>query len=106
MDFFGLLIALLEITPNLSAQLSARTTLYQAPALYYVKFLEFGWGRGSFYIFVGSLQVANCNLLDWSVGGFMIFVGVTEISVSLAAAQHIQELQAKLHNEDELKRKW
>lgn len=30
---------------------------------YYAKFLEFTWGRGALYFFVGSLQASNWNML-------------------------------------------
>lgn len=73
---------------------------------YYAKFLEFTWGRGALYFFVGSLQVANWNMLDWAVGGFMMFVGVTAIGVGIAAARDLRLLKHSLQSEQELKEQW
>lgn len=73
---------------------------------YYCKFLEFTWGRGVFFFFVGSLQVTNFNMLDWAVGGYMMFVGITAIIAGLAAAKNMRLLKFSIKNEDDLKRKW
>ena len=58
---FGMLVILLEIPPNLSASQSGRIQLYRALVVHYAKFLEYVWGRGSLYVFVGTLQISNLN---------------------------------------------
>ena len=73
---------------------------------YYAKFLEFTWGRGLLYFFVGSLQVSNVNLLDWVVGGWMIFTGVVAIGVGFTASRQMRLLKFSIKSEEELRTKW
>jgi EF-hand domain pair/COPI associated protein len=97
--FFGLIITILD-GPGPCAQYLNRRTLF------YAKFLEFTWGRGALYFFVGTLQVSNWNMLDWAVGGFMMFVGITAIGVGIATAQELRRLKASILSEADLKQKW
>jgi COPI associated protein len=97
--FFGILITALEGSIPFSQQLN--TTIR-----YYAKFLDFTWGRGALYFFVGSLQASNWNMLDWAVGGFMIFVGVTAMGVGIATAAQLKEMKNKLATEGKLREKW
>jgi hypothetical protein len=73
---------------------------------WYAKFLEYVWGRGAFFFFVGSLQVTNFNLLDWAVGGFMMCVGVTAIFAGIATSRDLRLFKFSITNEAELKEKW
>lgn len=73
---------------------------------WYCKFLEYTWGRGALFFFVGSLQVTSFNLLDWAVGGFMMFVGVTAIIAGTMAARNLRLLKFSIANEQDLKAKW
>jgi hypothetical protein len=73
---------------------------------YYAKFLEFTWGRGALYFFVGSLQISNFNILDWVVGGWMIFVGVTAICVGISTSRQLRLLKFSVKSEEDLKEKW
>lgn len=61
---------------------------------------------GGLYLFVGSLQVSNWNMLDWAVGGFMIFVGFTAICVGISTARQLKLLKFSVKDEDDLKLKW
>jgi hypothetical protein len=96
---FGVIITMLEAPGPCSRRL-------QGGIRFYAKFLEFTWGRGALYFFVGSLQVSNWNMLDWAVGGFMMFTGVTAIGVGIAAAQDLRLLKFAVKDEDMLKAKW
>ena len=97
--FFGVIITMLEAPGPCSQRL-------QGGIRYYAKFLDFTWGRGALYFFVGSLQVSNWNMLDWAVGGFMIFVGVTAMGVGIAAARQLKLLKFSIQEEQDLKSKW
>lgn len=96
---FGIIITMLEAPGPCSARVGGIVR-------YYLKFLEFTWGRGALYFFVGSLQISNWNMLDWAVGGFMIFVGVTAIAVGIATAKQLRLLRFAVKDETELKAKW
>jgi hypothetical protein len=96
---FGVIITMLEAPGPCSQRL-------QGGIRFYAKFLDFTWGRGALYFFVGTLQVSNWNMLDWAVGGFMIFVGVTAIGVGIAAARDLRLLKFAIQNENHLKEKW
>ena len=96
---FGIIIALLEAPGPVGGKIKGGIH-------YYAKFLEFTWGRGALYFFVGSLQVSNWNILDWAVGGFMIFVGVTAMAVGVAAARDLRLLKHSLQTEQQLKDEW
>jgi hypothetical protein len=73
---------------------------------WYAKFLEFTWGRGVLYFYVGSLQATNYNILDWAVGGFMMFAGVTAIFAGIATAKDLRRFKYTIVNEHDLKEKW
>ena len=73
---------------------------------YFAKFLEFTAGRGIFYFFCGSLQVANVNMLDWAVGGWMVVTGVIAIGVGVTASRQLNLLRFSVKTEEELKEKW
>lgn len=73
---------------------------------HYAKFLEYTWGRGMLYFFVGSLQASNWNILDWAVGGFMMFVGFTSVSVGAITAIKLRRLRRSITTENELKKQW
>jgi hypothetical protein len=96
---FGCIIALLEAPGPISGRIKAGIH-------YYAGFLQFTWGRGALYFFVGTLQASNINILDWCVGGFMIFVGVTAMLVGMAAARDLRLLKHSLQTEEQLKDEW
>ena len=97
--FFGVIIVMLEGPVPCKERM-------QGGIRFYAKFLEFTWGRGALYFFVGTLQVSNVNMLDWVVGGFMIFVGVTAIGVGIAAARNLRLLKFSIADEANLKQKF
>jgi hypothetical protein len=96
---FGILIALIEAPGPIGGRIKAGIH-------YYAGFLQFTWGRGALYFFVGSLQVSNVNMLDWCVGGFMIFVGVTAMLAGMATARDLSLLKHSLQTEEQLKEEW
>jgi len=97
--FFGIVITILEGPRQCNSRL-------QSGVRYYAKFLEFTWGRGALYFFVGSLQISNWNMLDWAVGGWMCFVGITAISVGISTARQLRLLKFSVKEEKDLKAKW
>ncbi|KAG7342299.1 COPI associated protein [Nitzschia inconspicua] len=99
---FGIMITLLEM-PSIYCCKSGNA---HASIRYYCRFLEYTWGRGVFFFFVGSLQVTNFNMLDWVVGGFMMFVGFTAIIAGMAAAKNLRLLRFSIKSEEDLKKKW
>ena len=96
---FGILISFLEGPLVCSRK-------FQAGIRYYCKFLEFTWGRGTLYFFVGSLQVSNWNMLDWAVGGWMMFVGITAIAVGISTSRQLRLLKFSVKDLEDLKLKW
>ena len=72
----------------------------------YAFFLDFIWGRGCLYFFIGSLQMAQASILDITVGGFMCFVGVTYIVSGRRTAKKLEGLRKSLFSEAELRRKF
>lgn len=96
---FGVIITMLEAPGPCSQKL-------QSGIRYHAKFLEFVWGRGALYFFVGSLQFANWNMLDWAVGGLMMFTGATAIGVGIAASRDLKLLKFSIKDEATLKAKW
>lgn len=96
---FGVLIVILEGPFPFKERL-------QSGLHFYANFLDFTWGRGALFLFCGSLQASNWNMLDWAVGGFMMFVGVTAIGVGIAAAVSLRQLKLRLADESKLKEKF
>mmetsp|Transcript_24935 Transcript_24935/g.72138 ORF Transcript_24935/g.72138 Transcript_24935/m.72138 type:complete len:268 (-) Transcript_24935:306-1109(-) len=72
----------------------------------YAYFLDFIWGRGCLYFFIGSLQMAQASILDISVGAYMCFVGVTYIISGRHTAKKLEGLRKSLYSEAELRRKF
>ena len=99
--FFGVIIVLMDAPmPVICA------SRVQNGIRFYFKFLEYTWGRGALFFFVGTLQASNWNMLDWAVGGFMIFVGVTAIGVGMGTARQMRLLKFSVKDEPALKAKW
>lgn len=96
---FGLIICVLEGPCSCVKWFSTNVR-------FYAKFLEYAWGRGAFYIFCGTIQVAHWNVLDWVVGGFMIVVGLIAISVGISTARNLRLVRYVLKDEAMLKQKW
>ena len=104
---FGVVIVLLEgdsISCGDSSRVDGRRL--QQLVRYYAKFLEFSWGRGCLYFFVGTLQVSNWNLIDWIVGGFMMFVGISAIIAGIKTAKDLRTLRVRIANDGDLKKKF
>ena len=98
---FGLVVILLEGKrhANLPQEIDAMIRKY-------AYFLEFIWGRGCLYFFIGSLQMAQASILDMSVGAYMCFVGVTYIVSGRRTAKKLEQLRKSLYSEAELRRKF
>lgn len=97
--FFGVIVVILEgrfACPR-QARLAVR---------YYAKFTEYTWGRGVFYLFLGSLQLTNWDLFSWITGGYMMFVGVFAILAGIFAHRKLKQLRQTVDSERELKAQW
>mmetsp|Transcript_5074 Transcript_5074/g.7850 ORF Transcript_5074/g.7850 Transcript_5074/m.7850 type:complete len:271 (+) Transcript_5074:474-1286(+) len=95
---FGFIVAVLEATagpPNV-----------QQAIRYYAKFLEYTWGRGMLYFFVGTLQASHWNVMDWAVGGWMMLTGLIAIMVGGSAGKKLQEIRSSIDSEATLKQQW
>jgi hypothetical protein len=97
---FGIAISFLEGPPVVYSE------RVLASIRYYAKFLEFTWGRGALYVFVGSLQISNFNIIDLAVGGWMMFVGITAIYLSITTSRQLRLLKSSVKSEEDLKKKW
>ena len=113
---FGMLIVLLELEEENSSgpaesqqQQQQHTTVIaavQEGVRFYAKFLEFTWGRGLLYVFVGTLQVANGNLIDWLVGTFMVLVGTTAGISGIQTAHALRRFRMTIKDERDAKAKF
>jgi hypothetical protein len=72
----------------------------------YAFFLDFIWGRGCLYFFIGSLQMAQASIVDITVGAYMCFVGVTYVVSGRRTAKKLEGLRKNLFSEAELRRKF
>ena len=72
----------------------------------HAKFLTTIWGRGLFYVFVGSVSLAMKNFFNSVVGLGTILVGVLMIVIGRVADNKLSELRQSLYDEDALKRKF
>lgn len=100
---FGTIIILLEADTITEAGTWPDGRRLQEGIRFYCKFLEYSWGRGLLYFFVGTLQSANWNLIDWIVGRFMMFVGISACASGIKTAQDLRRLRVKIRNERDLK---
>mmetsp|Transcript_36159 Transcript_36159/g.53018 ORF Transcript_36159/g.53018 Transcript_36159/m.53018 type:complete len:273 (-) Transcript_36159:263-1081(-) len=85
---FGIMICLLD-----------SSTLWRQWIHYYVRMLEFTWGRGLFYLFAGTLQFPQGNRLSSLSGGFMIFVGIIALGASYSATKKLSQLHDSIGGE-------
>lgn len=98
--FFGLLICALEGRSfGVPTSLSERVRKYAL-------FLNYVWGRGGFYVFAGSLQFSQLNLVDMVVGAYMCFVGVTYIIIGNSTAKKLSEIRKNMVSEEVVKEKF
>ena len=72
----------------------------------YAYFLDFIWGRGCLYFFIGSLQMSQASVVDCAVGGYMCIVGVTYIVMGRRTAKKLAELRKNLYSESQLREKF
>lgn len=72
----------------------------------YALFLEFVWGRGVLYFFIGSLQFSLMNILDGAVGGYMCIIGIFYIITGRATARKLAQLRRTMYTEEELRIKF
>ena len=79
---------------------------WNAGIRWYCKFLEYSWGRGLLYFYVGSIQVMNFNILDWTVGGYMVFVGIITITSAFQTVKDLRKFRLSIINESDLREKW
>jgi len=100
---FGIVIVILESPIQIPVVGDKLKTQY---VRVYAKFLDLTIGRGFLYLFVGTLQISNLNMIDWAVGGFMVFVGVTAIVVGYSSTAKLRNLKRSISTETQLKSLW
>lgn len=107
---FGIVIVLLELDSSGSEpqhqQQQNVVAAIQEGVRHYAKFLEFTWGRGLLYVFVGTLQAANNNLVDWLVGTFMVLVGTAAGVAGIKTAHDLRRFRMTLKDERDIKAKF
>uniref|UniRef100_A0A7S2EDZ4 EF-hand domain-containing protein n=1 Tax=Trieres chinensis TaxID=1514140 RepID=A0A7S2EDZ4_TRICV len=79
---------------------------FEANVRKYALFLDFIWGRGCLYFFIGSLQFSLMNMIDITVGLFMCFVGIAYVWFGMKAAKKLSQLRKSLFSEEELRDKF
>jgi len=61
-----------------------------------LKFMTLLWGKGSFYVFIGTLLLWQWGLLTVIVGVYMMIVGCLMILTSYTTARKLQSLRQRL----------
>ena len=96
---FGTIIVVLELDLELYRQLKEGIR-------FYAKFLEYTWGRGLLFLFVGTLQAANGNVVDWCVGAFMALVGTVACVAGVKTAHDLRRFRMTMENERDVNSKF
>ena len=100
---FGFLICILEAPfffTSTNSKSSQKLIGVRNVILEYAKFLRFLWGRGSFQLFAGSIQVTQVkNHMASGSGAFMCCVGILSILVGRSASRRVKELRKSLNDE-------
>ena len=76
---------------------------WQRSIKFYFRILDYTWGRGLVYAFVGSLQMSQPNKINLLVGTYMITVGVVALISSAGAGQKLAELRISIDSQRSLK---
>lgn len=95
---FGVFICLLEGT------IFEMPKDWQRKIKFYFRIIDFTWGRGVAYAFVGSLQLMQPNKINDLVGTYMILIGLVAIVSSISAGQRLAELRILIDNKRDLSR--
>ena len=102
---FGIVIVLLELDGGSESQQHVLAAV-QEGVRHYAKFLEFTWGRGLLYVFVGTLQAANSNWVDWLVGTFMVLVGTVAGVAGVKTAHDLRRFRMTMKDERDIQAKF
>jgi len=104
---FGVIVVILELeAPQPPSPTAEAYSSLQQGIRTYAKFLEFTWGKGALYIFVGSLQAAKSNLVDVIVGSFLMIVGMITVAAGIKTAHNLGQFRMTIDNESDLRRKF
>lgn len=68
---------------------------------YWAKFLTRIWGRGMFYIFLGTLSIIQYTVLNIAVGVYVIILGIALMLLSYKTVE-----ENKSHTEESIKEKF
>lgn len=94
---FGTFIITLEMRPFRKG-----VSLFHRWILEQLSFLRFTWGRGFFYFFSGSLQVALFTQWNMIAGGIMIVLGIASVILGQLASKKLKTLVKKIGNRNNL----
>lgn len=78
-------------------------TSWQRRMKFYFRVLDYTWGRGILYAFVGSLPMSQPNKINLLVGSYMIVVGLVAIFSSIGAGKKLTELREAIDSQRNLK---
>mmetsp|Transcript_35081 Transcript_35081/g.40012 ORF Transcript_35081/g.40012 Transcript_35081/m.40012 type:complete len:264 (-) Transcript_35081:118-909(-) len=92
----GCLIIIVE-----GRRLSFRQALLQK-IKFYLRIVDFAWGRGCIYLIAGSLQFVIDNKLNSYVGGYMMLLGGLTILSSFGAGRKLAILRHQIQNKRDL----
>ena len=76
---------------------------WQRVIKFYFRILDYTWGRGILYAFVGSLQMSQPNKVNLLVGTYMIVVGLVALSSSIGAGKKLAQLREAIDSQRNLK---
>ena len=76
---------------------------WQGVIKFYFRVLDYTWGRGILYAFVGSLPMTQPNKVNLLVGSYMIVVGAVAIFSSIGAGKKLAELREAIDSQRNLK---
>jgi len=72
----------------------------------YALFLDFLWGRGMLYIFIGTMQLYQIDLFNLVSGGYMCIIGGLHIVVGNRTANKLKAIRKSLYSENTLRTKF
>mmetsp|Transcript_3973 Transcript_3973/g.5524 ORF Transcript_3973/g.5524 Transcript_3973/m.5524 type:complete len:264 (+) Transcript_3973:73-864(+) len=97
---FGI-VALIIDAQEVLCPANRRAAIYK-----YAKFMFTLWGKGLFYLFVGSLMIAQWSMFDVVIGLYVALVGVYMLYTGYHVHKKLAALKTHLSDDNVLKRKF
>lgn len=92
----GILVTVLEMKKCFLSD------LFMDKIEFWCKFLTRTWGRGFFYMFIGSIALSQWTLLNVLIGGYMVVMGAACVSLGWNTAEQINTLKHQLQKGEEV----